>query len=719
MRVHYLSHRPSIQLDTSIHTLLQALTSDISGSQLQTQSDLGLPNGNAPKFSSTSNSRSSTLGPASPLPNSAESPALVSSEIEGEASAEELKELVGKLELNNVMLSSNLQEHLKARNDLKASLEESRSTCADLAEEVRKSDTKIASLEELVSKLEEDKATGVDKWSRTNLEMAKKLSDLEENKQQVLRELERTSRDSSELRESRDQLVAEMHGLKSKMTQTMEENVELGRTLERASGEAKELRNTEIELTKNISGLEERLGRSAQESLAQVQINDEVCKENTELKCERDAILRDLDGVKKKWKDVDTEHAKEVEKLKGNCSLLEAELGKLKENQHTVENKELERAVSEKQQLAALNVSLEADKNILNMELLDCRREWSLEREKLKNELAVSLEEAKALRDTLSNQAETSDALASVRSELKQKESTYSQSLEESLREVESCKTEVSSLKEELLKEQRRCSQAQMSLRSTVAQLDSVAAKRKDLSLKLEGKDSERQALTLQLERAEQAVSDKNSELVMLRSRFEAEMRVMEVKKEAEMKKAAEATAGVRKLENSLNQKEGELDNCQEKLQVAERKIMELETEVANKKEDILTLFGRNGRGQEASYLREVEKDRNEKIMQLRDEHERIVQNLRGELCSTRREIEENRLGWAGERDQLFRRNMELERDLRELQRSQGDIGGATSNEEEVPKKLVIQRGASSSGLGSSVIMSDLIGGVALQRYEV
>jgi len=717
--------RPSIQLDTSIHMLLQALTSDVSGSSLQIQSDLRITDDCASKLSSSpSNSRSSTLGPTSPLRNSAGTPTLSSSvgEVGNSAAVEELKELVGKLELQNVALSSKFQEQLKTKNGLKISLEECKSSCADLTEELRKSETKRVALEELVAELEKDKAAGAEERSRTNSEMAKKLSDLGEDKQQPLRELEKTSEEASQFRETRNQLAAEMSELRTKMTRATEEKVELTREFERVSEEAKELRLTVVGMNENISGLEERLAKSAEESLAHDRVKEDVCKENTELKGERAAILKELDGVKEKWKNTDIEHAKEVEKLKEDCSLLEAELGRHKENQRTIESKELGRVLGEKQQLATLNVSLESEKNVLNMELLDRRREWSLEREKLKNELAVSLEETKVLRGSLNSQAEMSDALASVRSELKLQESTYSQSMKETLREVESYRTEVSCLKEELAREQQRCSQAQMSLRSTVAQLDSAAAKRKDFSLKLEEKTSERQVLSLQLEKAEQALSDKNSELVMLKSRFEAEMREMEVKREAEMKKAAEAAARVKRLENSLNQKEGELDNCQEKLQVAERKITELETEVENKKEDILTMLARSGRGQEASYLRAVEKERNEKLMQLRDEHERIVQNMRGELCSARREIEENRLGWLEEKDQLFRRNMELERDLRELQRSHGDGGtvrGASNNGEEAPKKLVIQRGVSSSSLSSSVILTDLIGGVSLQRYEV
>ena len=712
-------YRPSFQLDTSTHTLLQAFASNTSGSRAHTLSDPTLPNTDLKHTVSSPNSRSSTLGPLSPLQSSSETPASSSTEAEGRTvDMEELKELVGKLELNNVSLTSKLQKQLQVKTTLEASMVESESVCTDLSEKLRQLEGTVASLKEKLAKMEAEKEAGVASMEdvrRANLELAEKLTQVGEEKQRVVQGSVKVNEESNDLRAIRDKLLAEVEEFKHKLAQTEVDKEQLSLDLERLANGGQELKSTVDGMRIIIDGLEDKLAKTTEEKLKLVQDSEEVCKERSELKTEKDKILIELNDVKEKLKDTDRKYVQVVENLKKDYSLLEEDLG-LRKSQHLQDSKELERVMNEKQQLSAVAESLVTDKNALNTELSDLRRKWSLEREQVKDELARSVEESKVLQETLKGRPDNSGELVSVKAELKEKEDTYTQSKlenQEALRVLESSRSEVTKLKEELLREQHRFTQAQNTLKSTKTQLDSVAAKRQELSLKQDERNLEKQELTLQVERTRQALSDKNSELVAMRSRFEAEVREMDVKKEAEKKKCCEAATKARKLENSLNQREAEVNNYKEKFVVAEKKIEELEMEVADKKEHILATLGKGVQANEVAHLRTEVQEKNERI-----------RCLRVELQRAQRELEESQREWFLERDQHLRRTMELERDLKELRRTQGGGGSNEGSGEESPKKMVLQRGSSFSGMGSSMVMpsgsyssADLVSGVTIQRY--
>ena len=725
-----ISCRPSIQLDTSIHTLLQALTSDVSGLTSQA-STLGPPSNSPPPTTS----HTSALESSSSLRSCSETPISSSTETAERTGIEELKELVGKLELNNVSLTTKFQKQLQTKSSLEASVMESKSVCADLTEKLDKSEATITSLKEQLVNMaaqKEIEANGVEELKHANTELAEKLSALEDERENVGLDLERVRQDHSRLEWERNQLVGELNEMRTRLAQREDEKGALAISVEGLARENEQLKNSIDEMRVKMNDLEDSLSEAAEEKMEWMQDKEKTSEKMKELKTQRNGNLKELAELKEKLEEVEARHVQDVDNLKKSCFQLEEDLVSLRENQLVQKNKELEEIVLEKQQLSSLAETLTVDKKTLNFELLELRQKLSTEQAKLSNELALSVEESKTLRDALTKREHE---LASVHAKLTENKNTNSRERQEIEMELETSRSEVQKLGEELVREQQRHVQAQTSLKSANTKVETLTMKGKDVSLKLEEKHYKNQELSLQVQRTTQNLSDKNSELLALRSEFEAEIREVNVKKEAEMKKAAGAEAKSRTVENMLNQKEGELNGCKDKLTVAEKRVEELELEVERKKEHILSIFGKSDQGDGAALLRTEVEEKNKKIRRLQEELDSCVQNFRGEINGAHREVEDSKRAWNEEKDLLLMQNMELERDIKELRRNQegggggggssavdggaGACGGSAGNE---PPNLTLERGELSSSFTSTSIPSsglcvtELMGGVAIHR---
>lgn len=554
----------------------------------------------------------------SPYPTTTKSAELDSSE-EGHRDTEDLKELVGRLELANIELTSKLQKSLQTREALRADIEEKESAYLG---KLRDCEELIASLQERVSVLDGSRV----ELERERLSHSHCVEELEHKTTSTAEELDRISHDLQELTQQCKQLEAER---------------------DKAISEGHKL-NEQVKMLQHEHSLEtQRLKGDLQDKLGRAE---------------------------------------------GECTHLQDKLGRMdvswaKEKQGLQDL--LSKCDAEKQQLVKFKSEWCLKESALESRLAELQETWELQRKSLEDELARYRGEESIHKDLL---CKHSDELAVARSKLEEASRSVEPlhvDLEVVRSERDRVQAELRVVMEELSRQRQRSQQSQATMNSNRAQLEALDGKRKELATKLAERETESDQLSARLQQAEQLLSDRDKEVVMLKTSHTVE---------PEGSYASEAR--MKELENDLNQKNAEIRDDKKKLRSATDKIEELEKQLAEKKKDQLAV-DEDGRLQQTvqelngtrialqkkeSELENVREDKG----RLKNELEHKVQGIEAKLQKTIREHEvklqkmaraheDKQVEWGMEKDDHVKLVMELEREVKELRRNMSGQGSPSS----------------------------------------
>ena len=519
--------------------------------------------------------------------------------------------------------------------------------------------------------------------------------------------------------------------ISTSMTQTESTCISLSRRLEESEILALSLRQKieELESERHSDAaqeerleqankeVEKKLTLATEEVQRLVRSGEKMGEECSQLSAEKGNVLEMVDELQIGMRKLDHQHVQALNKAKQDFTQLEVELSQV-ENQRMQEAKTLAGLLAEKQMLVKGNDELVAAKGTLNSQLSDLRLEWEVERQKLEDKLAWGMEEGRLLKETLNRSAGCSDEFASVKKELQEREEIYSQCKLEKDKIVEDLKltqNELENLKAELMKEQQCAWLAQDAMKNSKCQMESMASRNQELSVRLLEEDQQRQRIFVQLELSQHKLTEKDCELCAIKTSLSAELNKIEAMKVSETEKAHAAVAKALKLENTLNQRELMIADLEEKLKLTMGTLNELELQLLMNKEQALGSLGKGGQVEELNHVRSKLQASKEEERKLKDKMEHEAKVLQEKLEKTLREMEERKKEWNLERDQYLRQAMEMEREVKELQRDLGHEFPLS------PKNPVMHRGCSSAALSSSMSVAsseslDLASSISLHR---
>ena len=635
---------------------------------------------------------------------------------EGEArdgSLEDLKELVGKLELSKIALTSKLKKNQQKKEALQAALVEKESSYLDVVQKLSESEKLVSALQQRVSDLP---ASGEPCVSE-EVSAAVLVKGLEPRTSDLADKLARTSRELQDCRGQCDQLTGEREkatadiGALSDRLRTLQQDhaAAMGKLEEEGARMRDELRGAGELRDREVQSLQDRLSESEsgkQQAMAACEalrvkgsaLEAQLC----ELQASQEAQKQEMSQS-----ELEKQHALSAcEELKVKEAALETQLSAL-QTSWKVQRQELQSKLElEKQELVA------STKEELQMKedarLSELQEGWEVERQSLVNELAKCRAEQEVERETLSKNSAVSNELGTVREELRGREKALEscageldllkkereeelkklemakmecgkakeevRAVREQLREKEeACRVdldlvkkqhekEVRAIEEELTRQQQRSQQAQSTMNSNRAQLEALDAKRKTLNKELGEKEAEKKQLLADLEQVKKLLSSKDSEVIALKAMHAVELSDWETKVFTESDRAGIAEKKKQELENSLNQKQPRLKDLEEKLTSAKARIQELEADASCKKEKLLSADGRFQQLEQElrSCRSQLQEKQREKDRQ-KDELEHKAQEMLAKLEKTVRDHEQRTAEWGVEREHYSKQVKELE----------------------------------------------------------
>ena len=466
-----------------------------------------------------------------------------------------------------------------------------------------------------------------------------------------------------------------------------------------------------------IGELEER-NRKAVEKLKQMSENVlrlTQGKEEADVKCgqlltEKEKLLNSNQELNELIGNIKSEHAQTIVRLNQDLSRLHDQLSQIdidRKNEGQALQAALANSNSEKSQLMESNKELLSTVSASELRLSELRTE----KQRLEGELQSYIEDQKEghsivyeeLTVTKRNLQESENHLALCKAELDLIKNS-----------LDGAHDEIRLLKEKLTREQQSCLLVQATMNSNKLQLESVDNKRRDLRTKLDESEAEKQETTAELKQTKLMLLDREDELASAKSRYESELKHFEEKIRFEADRALTA-------EQKASTNEAEVGELKKILKSTLTQMGELEDELSKRK---MNSLASDGRLHELEYeltiamnrLKEVSVNlqvSREEMDGIKENYEHKLQERQAKLEKVLKEHEDEIENWSMEKDGYIKRTMELERELKELQREVGQVSP--------PKKQVIHRDAAAMTTSAVSTPSseslELIKNVALHRW--